>query len=209
MDSMNSYTFRYLHIDGKLKFLTVEERDKLITFSFLNTVARTYNTSLIDDITEIIFLYYHRSKEPFHWAFCTPDIGISFASSHPVSKHTNNVVYWQGCSDKNYRGNAMCNYWIKANTERHVYIIKSIGPIHWLAIGLANHTFNIKKHNYLEFVDGKKMFEVGWKGRSIQDDDVGTQYEYYWKSRDVFKCFNDKNKLEITMKLVINSNSGT
>eukprot|EP01083_Nonionella_stella_P211877 765662_1 len=184
MDSMNSYTFRYLHIDGKLKFLTVEERDKLITFSFLKIVARTYNASLIDDITEIIFLYYHRSKEPFHWAFCTPDIGISFASSHPVSKHTNNVVYWQGCSDKNYRGNAMCNYWIKANTERHVYIIK-------------------------EFVDGKKMFEVGWKGRSIHDDDVGTQYEYYWKSRDVFKCFNDKNKLEITMKLVINSNSGT
>eukprot|EP01083_Nonionella_stella_P315907 1142654_1 len=98
--------------NAKLKCMTVEERDKLITFSFLNTVARTYNTSLIDDITEIIFLYYHRSKEPFHWAFCTPDIGISFASSHPVSKHTNNVVYCQGHSDK--------NYWIKANTERHV-----------------------------------------------------------------------------------------
>eukprot|EP01084_Bolivina_argentea_P258397 435618_1 len=183
----------------------MKQRNKVTTLSFLNVNARKYDMILVTDICEIIFVYYH-DESPVHWTYCTPDIGITFESSDHVSKHTNNIAYFQGDNDNNYRGNVMCNYWIKPNTERHIFMIKTIGPIHSCQIGFANSLFDINKANYLAFIKGAQSFKFGLTERSIIDNSLIKTYDRYWESSgaDLLECLDGT-----IIKLVINSNAAT
>ena len=189
--------------------------------SYLNIHGRLYNMNIVTDIYSIILQYYWIDQSPLHWAYSTPGADIKLFHHPTIVNYPfiNNIACWSGKHDKYFRGNAMCNYWIKHNTGKHTYIIKTYSKnntkIFSVVIGIATPKFNIKEQNYLEFVTNSKVFEFGCDAyakvhghaRCWIDDDSRRYYTSQYRSTKPIQFFEDNDKLPVTMKMVIDSNN--
>ena len=205
------------------KVLALQQEKFVAKFviSYLQSKGREYNLNIIKDIHSIIKQYYFVDQTPLHWAFTTPGIGVQLSSNPSIVNFSgiNNIACWGGNKDKYFRGNAMCDYWIKPNSGKHTYIIQTYSKnntkIFSLAIGIANPKFNINQANYLEFVRNSKVFMFGGEpylashiySRCWVDDSYRSTYQQRWKSKKRVKFFDDNDKLPVTMKMIVDTNS--